>query len=118
MKRALVAAGAHVVAIVLCLVSGGVDAPEDSPVPLGVVGPWLSGLVGCAVVVVGGMANDPRPMRVASAVQAVVLIAWTAWSRALLEAGGWAIAAVVATALGGVLGALPTAARSGTRTGP
>lgn len=83
--------------------------------PLGVVGPWLSGLVGCAVVVVGGMASNPRPMRFASAAQALVVIAWTAWSRAPLDAGAWAIAAVVATTLGGVLGALPPAA-SDTRT--
>lgn len=118
MKRDLIAAGAHVVAIVLGLASGGVDAPEDSAVPLGIVGPWLSGLVGCALVVVSGMASNPRPLRLASAAQALVLIGWTAWSRAPLDAGGWAIAAVAATTFGSVLGALPTAARSDTRTGP
>lgn len=118
MKQLLIAASAHVVAIVLCLASGGVAAPEDSPVPLGIVGPWLSGLVGCAVVVVGGMASNPRPLRVASAAQAIVMLGWTVWSRAPLVAGGWAIAALVATTFGSVLAALPTAARSDTRTGP
>jgi hypothetical protein len=114
MKRHLLSAGAHVVAVVLCLASGGIDAPEDTAVPLGVVGPWLSGLIGCAVVVVAGTARNSLPLRLASGAQALVMLVWTAWSRAPLAAGGWAIAAVAATTFGSVLAALPR--RGDTRT--
>ncbi|MBL8922414.1 MAG: hypothetical protein JNJ54_26415 [Myxococcaceae bacterium] len=106
MKLLLAALGCHVLAVLAALASSGLSPGEDSPVPVGVVVPWVSALAGCALVVLGGAAARQTPVRIASALQGVGLAAWAAITRAPIEAGPWATTACVATILGSTLAAL------------
>jgi hypothetical protein len=96
----------HVAAVIIVLASGGVSAPEDTPVALGALVPWASGLAGCAVVVAGGLAARAWPLRVASALQAAGVGAWAVVTRAPHEAGTVGVTACAATVAGAVLAAL------------
>jgi hypothetical protein len=110
MSTLFFAVGAHIAATLVVVAVSGSD--EEASVALGLVMPWASGLVGCAMAVAQGMSTHPAPLRIASAVQGAAIVVWTIWTRAPFDAGRAAVVATVATLAGAVLATLPQSGKT------